>query len=184
MIGGHFAFPELPHAIGQFMFWAGVAGLVLFALAYCGVFDRFVWLQKWLGERKAKRDVGVSEAVAYVSFREWGKRFIDAAGSSDVDAVASLREFQQAALDGDVSIWGKHPPSEIFDLIQAGFWSRHQIEWFGLLKGNPTTEPTISASDGGNAPESLMTSRQQVEATWPKKRARLKFRAPWALTRG
>lgn len=169
MIGGHYAFPELPHALGLVMFWTGIAGLVAWGAVRLGFFDNVQILQRWLGSTPM-RDTSVGNAIAYVCYRNWDHGFSDAAGSNKVDAVAALQEFQQAAADDRVTIWGKAGRNAVFELIPAEYWRRHQIEWFGLLRGSATTEPTASVADRGNRYEELMTSRSQVEDVWPKKR--------------
>src|SRR5262245_37007548 len=71
-----------------------------------GFFDNVQILQRWFGSTPM-RDTPVSHAIAYVCYRDWDHRFSDAAGSKEVDAVAALQEFQQAAADDRVTIWGK-----------------------------------------------------------------------------
>jgi hypothetical protein len=177
LIGGHYAFPELPYALGLAMFWTGIAGLAAWGLVRLGVLDNIQFFQRWFGLAAPARDVGVGEAIAYVCYRDWGHNFSAAAGSRDVDAVAALHEFRQAASDDRVKIWGKRSRDAVFEPIPAEYWRRHQIEWFGLLRGPVTTEPTVSVADHGNRYEELMTSRTQVEEVWPKRGLHLRFRS-------
>ena len=97
------------------------------------------------------------------------EKFIDAAGTSGVDAVAALAEVRQAAADELITIWGKRPGQQVFEEVPPVFWVRHQIEWFGLLKNRATTEQTVSVADAGDRYEDLMTSRVQYRK-WPPKR--------------
>jgi hypothetical protein len=180
LIGGHYAFPDLPHLLGLVMFWVGIAGVALWGLLRFGVFDDIDFLQRWAGSVTPKRDVGVAAAIAYICYRNWDQDVFTAAGSSGMDAARALKDFQQAAADGDVPVWGIRD-REIYEPIPAEFWRRHQVEWFDLLKGKPTTEPMISASDRGERFKDLMTSRARVEELWPKKKGKLVFRLPWEM---
>jgi len=182
LIGGHYAFPDLPHELGQTMFWAGIVGLVLWAAASFGAFDRFEFITRRLGPQKPRRDVTVGDAVAFVCLRIWGSHFWEAAGNSSTDAVAAVRDLQQAAADGLVPIWGLRRGSDVFEAIPHEYWLRHQIEWFGLLRDSATTEPRVSAADRGDTYLSLMTSRSTIEANWPRKRKRIRLQFPWRVT--
>jgi hypothetical protein len=179
LIGVHYGFPELPHLIGLTLFWAGVIGLVLWGLAHLGAFDRFPFIAKLLGPPpEPVRDLEVDKAIAYVCFRQWGHSFQDAAGSRSADAVAGLRSFQQAAADGKVKIWGKAHHSNVFEPIPQEYWLKYQIEWFGLLRSRPTTEPAVIGVSRGSEYAELMTSKSQIEAIWPKKRKKLRLQSP------
>jgi hypothetical protein len=175
LIGGHYAFPVLPHAVGLALFYCGIVGLIVWVLVRLGFLDNVQFLQHWFGS--PVRDVSVGDAIAYVCYRDWGHNFLAAAGSRDVDAVTALQEFQQAAADDQVKIWGKPSRNAVFEAIPAEYWRRHQIEWFGLLRGPATTEPAVSVADHGNRYEELMTSRTQVEEVWPKRGLHLRFRS-------
>jgi hypothetical protein len=159
------------------MFWTGIAGLAVWGLVRLGVLDNIQIFQRWFGSAAPARDVGVAEAIAYVCYRDWGHNFLAAAGSRDVDVVTALQEFQQAAADDQVKIWGKPSHNAVFEPIPAEYWRRHQIEWFGLLRGPATTEPAVSVADHGNRYEELMTSRTEVEEVWPKRGLHLRFRS-------
>jgi hypothetical protein len=178
-IGSHYAFPELPHTLGLVLFWGGLGGLLLW----------FLWIGwRFLrapGSNAPARDVSVGEAISYVCFRHWGRRFVDAAGDRTADVNASLTAFCQAAADDRITIWGKTTSGAVFEKIPADFWRKNQIEWFGLLRREPATESTDPAVHHGLAPSirysDLMTSRTQVEAAWPKRRRWLVLRKPWEV---
>jgi len=112
---------------------------VIWGAVRLGFFDNVQILQHWFGSMPM-RDTRVSNAIAYVCYRNWDHGFSDAAGSNEVDAVAALQELQQAAADDRVTIWGKAGRNAVFELIPAEYWRRHQIEWFGLLRGSATTD--------------------------------------------
>jgi hypothetical protein len=125
----------------------------------------------------AMRDVSVGEALAYVCFREWGREFMDAAGATGTDAAGAMNEFLQAAADGGLQIWGKLNASGVFEPIPPEYWRKNQIEWFGLLKNAPTTQPSVTGVRDARYVE-LMTSRSQVEKAWARKTG-VRLRVPW-----
>jgi len=179
-IGSHYAFPDLPHALGLVLFWGGVAGLLLWVLW-------FAWrlLRASSGGAPA-RDVSVAEAISYVCFRRWGRRFLEAAGDREANVNTALTEFRQAAADDRITIWGKTTAGAVFEQIPADFWRKNQIEWFDLLRGRTKTESIDPLVTHGSALRAisyfdLMTSRAQVEAAWQRKRRRIVFRKPWEM---
>jgi len=83
-IGSHYAFPELPHTLGLILFWGGVAGLLLWNFW-------FVWrLLRSSHANEPARNVSVGEAISYVCFRRWGRRFLDAAGDRTAEVAITL----------------------------------------------------------------------------------------------
>jgi hypothetical protein len=124
--------------------------------------DKRIFASVWHdGDAPENRDVTVGEAIAYLCFGEWGKRFLDAAQSSAHDANSKLAEFLQSAADGEIPIWGKKKTGGVYEPIPREFWFKNQIEWFGLLK-----DAALSESSIGNQGERyffLMTSRAAME---------------------
>jgi hypothetical protein len=108
------------------------------------------------------RDVSVHDAIAYICFGARGRRFFDAASAPEISADREFKQFQQAAADGDVPVWGRTSKAHVFAPIDKEFWRKNRIEWFGLLKGEPYTEPI---ERGGDPPRyiDLMTSRAETE---------------------
>jgi hypothetical protein len=123
------------------------------------------------------RDVGVGEAIAYIGFREWGKSFFDAAGSSEIDGNTEYRAFLQAAADGDLTVWGQRGEGRVYAVIPASYWVDHEIEWFGLLKNDPHTQ-AIAGLRKQRLPANyrdLMTSRAEIARIWPPASPRLEL---------
>jgi hypothetical protein len=112
------------------------------------------------------RDIGVSEAIAYVCFRKWGSKFYDAAGSNEVSGAKEYDEFLQAVADDQIPIWGKKENYHVYEPVPHEYWFDNRIEWFDLLKDKPSTEVAIG-SVRGERYLSLMTSRKAVEHFWP-----------------
>ena len=108
------------------------------------------------------RDVSVDEAIAYICFGAWGRKFFDAANSPEVSGSREFNQFQQAAADGEVPVWGRLSKARLFEPIDKEFWRKNRIEWFGSLKGEPHTE---QIERHGTQPRyiDLMTSRAETE---------------------
>lgn len=107
------------------------------------------------------RDVGVDDAIAFLCFRDWGKRFLDAAGSGKFGSEYDM--FLQAAADGLVPIWGKRENWDVHQPIPRDYWYHNRIDWFSLLKGDAKSESSTQTFQGGRY-LSLMTSKAAVEA--------------------
>jgi hypothetical protein len=116
----------------------------------------------------AIRDAGVSEAVAYVCFGQWGKSFFEAAATKDVDGAAGYDQYLQSAADGIVPVWGRRNQISVYEPIPHEYWYKNRIDWFSLLKGDPKTESS-EHSFSGDRYLSLMTSRAAIEARWTPK---------------
>src|SRR5260370_34336952 len=73
LIGGHYAFPVLPHAVGLALFYCGIVVLIVWVLVRLGFLDNVQFLQHWFGS--PVRDLSVGDAIAYVCYRDWGHCF-------------------------------------------------------------------------------------------------------------
>jgi hypothetical protein len=114
-----------------------------------------------------ERDIGISEAVGYVAFREWNKSFKDVAGSSDVSGGPENDEVWQALADGVVPSWGKRDEYGVHEPIPASYWFANKVEWFSLLRGRERTQSNVSSFTGDQY-TSVKTSRTAVENYWPE----------------
>jgi hypothetical protein len=142
----------------------GFASYRLFASEHQKVLN----LQERLGksEQSDERDAGIGEAVGYICFREWGQNFLAAAGSQFASGAKEYDELLQACADGHVLIWGKRNNYGVHEPIPKEFWFKNRIDWFSLLRNEPTTEHA-STSFNGDSYSALMTSRAAVERYWP-----------------
>jgi hypothetical protein len=125
-----------------------------------------------------QRDVAVDEANAYLCFGTWGRSFFDAAASSEVDANWELKQFQQAAADGHVPVWGRQSRGRLYEPIQKEYWLKCRIDWFSLLRAQPQTEPYYSNDTTQPRYTDLMTSRTATErllATQPAATTKVKL---------
>ena len=107
------------------------------------------------------RDVGAGEAVAYLCFGEWGKRFFDAAESTATSGAAEYDQFLQGAADGIIPMWGKKEMHRVYEPIPKEFWFKNRIDWFSLLRGDAHSESSTRSHSDRYL--SLMTSRAALE---------------------
>jgi hypothetical protein len=121
-------------------------------------------------QSKVPRDRPLGEALAYACFRQWGRRFIDAAGTHGSGVNEELGKWHQLARDGRVAVWGIRTQHSTYERLGPEYWSDHEVEWFSLLKGKDSSEPTTQAYSDQLRYDGLMVSRAQVEKEWPKRK--------------
>ncbi len=120
------------------------------------------------GSLTIKRDTPVAEAIAWVVFRSWGKTFFDAAESSLADGNKEFALFLQAAADGDVTVWGILDGASVYIPIPKEYWRTHSIDWFSALREDAHSQPNNPNDDTRESYAKLMTSKTEVERTWPR----------------
>ena len=74
---------------------------------------------------------------------------------------------RQAALDGEIRIWGKLSHYGPHSLIPADYWKIWHIEWFSTLKGESESEIAEIGYSGGEKYYDLMVSKAEIEKKWP-----------------
>lgn len=115
-----------------------------------------------------KRDKRASEALAFAVFGEWGEKFSSVPTHlSDWNSVnPPMEQFREAALNRQLTVWGKPGASLIFEEIPWTYWRDHGLELHSLLMGRALTTPlmevehTLVFSD-------VMVSQFEVERVWP-----------------
>lgn len=118
--------------------------------------------QTMVKARELKSDTSLSEALGYVAFGEWGKAYSDAILAGNVAHSEITAQFRQKAFDGDLTVWGKHSESRLFEPIPKDHWRDHSITLTDLVS------PALS---GGAEPyRELMLNRREVEKVWPHER--------------
>jgi hypothetical protein len=115
---------------------------------------------------QVRRDVTVSEALAFVQFRQWHLRFLDAAGTAGNRVTEHLDRLVQLAADAELTIWGKLERDGVWRKIDPEFWLDYRIEWFGLLRSEARTESRRHDIDMRTYHE-LMVSRAEIERLFP-----------------
>lgn len=121
------------------------------------------------GRPEAKRDTEMHLALAYIETREWGLRFVDIVMKPGApDKGFSPATVRQAAIDGEIRVWGKPSQNGPYVLIPAGYWEIWQIDWYSAW-GKCHTEIAESGYTGGTKHYDLMVSKVEIEKKWPPK---------------
>lgn len=119
---------------------------------------------------KAVRDTKMHLAFAFIETGKWGADFFTlAANPGPKNKGFSHADLRQAALDGDIRVWGRLSPNNPHDLITPQYWRIWHIEWFSCLKGECQTEIAEVGYKGGHKYYDLMVSKAEIEAKWPPK---------------
>ena len=122
--------------------------------------------------KKAERDTGMLEALAFLQSGHWGLIPNNLLATKDTDRqpiLNCLQDMRQAALDGDIRVWGRSSPGSPQDLIPKGEWKILKIKFLSLFHDNSQTKTEL-AEIGVNSPlkyHDLMVSRLEVEQKWP-----------------
>lgn len=132
-----------------------------------GYSEEWKWqAAKLEGRTKIERDKPLGEALAYAGLGRWGGQFFDAVAHGIGEANVPLRKFEQLAYDGRLHVWGKgEQHRDLYEEIPREHWKNNHVEWFGLLRGKPRTEPRKQAGDPPYY--DLMVSRAEFEQAMP-----------------
>jgi hypothetical protein len=117
------------------------------------------------------RNVCLGEAVSYVSFREWGRTFLEAMALRNaplVKANPAYDHFLQAIADGEVPVWGKRFQGEVHEPIENSFWFDNRLDFLSLARKEAISESSDHIGTKATSYTHLMTSRETVERYWPR----------------
>ena len=119
-------------------------------------------------ERAGRRDITISEGVCWIVFRRWGLTVQTDGGGHLDHLVAAIDEVRQAALDGNVHIWGKINRSGVHHRILPAFWSDNRIEHASIYDPNPiaTAHTACEHLRPRERYMDLMASRAEFESEW------------------
>lgn len=117
---------------------------------------------------KRRRDTTVSEALAYAALGRWGESFMEVplhyaewnAGKPFVE------QFQKAARDGALTVWGKQGVGTVYEEIPTTYWREHGLDVQSIMMGRAATVPMVEMEATALFSD-LMVNREEVERTWP-----------------
>lgn len=117
---------------------------------------------------KSRRDTTLSEALAYAALGRWGEKFSKVPlHLADWESVRPpMDQFREAALRGDLMVWGKPAALSIFEQIPHTYWREHSLDVQSLMMGRAVTSP-LAEMEATALFEDLMVNRSEVERTWP-----------------
>lgn len=170
--------------VSESLQWAGLAvGAALIAVSALG----FLWhAVTWFRRRRRiaqparpdtataaaspQADTPLEEALAYARFREWGRSATDAWASGEADLAARVHEFEQAAVDGRLSVWARNNWQWHAPLlpVPTEHWETHQVFWNGLIRGEggrTTRRPDHGEGHGGGLND-VTVSKMEIERIW------------------
>ncbi|MDX1486579.1 MAG: hypothetical protein R3268_00155 [Acidiferrobacterales bacterium] len=115
---------------------------------------------------EGKHDVWLLDAIKYVAFGSW-----DVSIGMEADHFSSVHDAEvrviQAAVDGDLPVWGKKGFSGPLLSIPAEYWEFYGLEWRNILADQPgelTTEQKVHGQiHGDGVRRELKTSKAVVE---------------------
>jgi hypothetical protein len=105
----------------------------------------------------SRERVIMREALGFIDNGEWNKR---------PRRATSARKMREAAIHGDISIWGSSGINIQPLPIKAAYWEHWQIDWPSMLRGEAETAPLDSEATGVKF-YSLTVGKAEVERIWP-----------------
>ncbi|SMF02258.1 hypothetical protein SAMN06265365_14328 [Tistlia consotensis] len=128
------------------------------------------------------RDVGLAEALAYVSFRSWGRSPAEVAALGEEAEQDRCRQLLEALCDGSLTLWGRRRDDGGLEAIPSA-------DWRALRDAcDPGRALALTAFRAGPIAERydhLLASRDDLERRWPPYRdgSGLRFGEPRVATR-
>jgi len=119
--------------------------------------------------REPKRDTSVIEALAYIAFHRWGGDSNDALLAVFDESSDPIREFRQAARDGEITVWGRQRSNRVYDKIPLDHWSKHGLDGKALMHGTAATRWTDIHGSADEEYHGLMVSKAEIERHWPSR---------------
>jgi hypothetical protein len=119
---------------------------------------------------KGDRNTALAYALGYAVHANWESpirygHFI--MGPKD-NLDGPIERFREAALAGELRVWGRRQPNGLFELIEPGFWEDNTLDDVSLraLFSQARTVPFEDAKTEGRFYD-IMVNRTEVERTWP-----------------
>ncbi len=140
------------------------------------IYRRFRVLNKGKGSAQSTakdtklitRDTPMRDALAYIVTRIWGSTQADI----EIEQFGyAIREMNQAATDGIVTIWGAKQKNGRLIEIPTKYWEDWQLEILSVFYSDGvSTELATLPKINNDKYYDLMISKAQVEQKWPPKK--------------
>lgn len=116
------------------------------------------------------RDTGIEHALGYAIHANWEMpvgygQFITI---PPIDLDRPIERFREAALAGELRVWGRRQPNGLIEEIKQDFWGDNTIDETAIraLFGQSRTIPFEDAKTAGRF-YGIMVNRAEVERVWP-----------------
>jgi hypothetical protein len=167
--------------IGLSMNWT--VGILLVGMALA--FAASVWLKPFrkIPHRAMQRDIPLQHASFFIVSHRWPspqeKPFTETLIGTDVSNA--LQKLRQAALDGQLKIWGRLKHDSVFAEVEPSFWKENDIDFLSAYMGQNTPDKPFSKSfeDGEGRYAEFQVSKSQVESIWGPSVENLVIDAPF-----
>jgi hypothetical protein len=118
--------------------------------------------------KSAVRDTKMHVALAYIETGNWEQDFYEYMATPNANEKGgSYRKVRQAALDGELIVWGTRGEGEPHIKIPQKYWEDWKIEWFSALQKASRTSMSDIGHKGTKIYYDLMVSRTEIEKKWP-----------------
>lgn len=113
-----------------------------------------------------ERDTKLGDALAYIVTGAFDRKAVwENEGGAISGLGEALKQFEQAARDGKVQVWGKQENWGVFDPIPAEYWSNHSVHFLDLFREETDIEYNRSPLPHYKG---LRVSRAEFEKQWPR----------------
>ncbi len=129
-----------------------------------------------------KHNVSLLEAIHYVASGKWSNVH-KLVGSETVlvddDVIDGIsrawRDLEQAAIDGDIRIWGENSRGHWIPITDKAYWKRHWINWMQIMTADEENDwglnevIGVDVNDRSKKDElyhKYNTSKQDIEKLW------------------
>lgn len=116
-----------------------------------------------IAQPRPQPDTKLSDAIAWASFREWGKH-----PATATDMAGRVEEMQRAIMEGKIKLWGKDAILTYGkeELVPRDHFDTHRITEDSVLDAEGRTVHKLFPDRGGYR-RALRVSKSQVEKLWP-----------------
>ena len=88
-----------------------------------------------------ERDTRLGDALAYVVTGNFDRKAVwENEGGAISGMGDALKQFEKAARDGKVNVWGKRENWSVYDPIPADYWSTHGVDFLDLFRPETDVE--------------------------------------------
>jgi hypothetical protein len=122
-----------------------------------------------INRRTPDRDTHIKEALWYAITGDWdaGAGSMLFGNAHRLDAV--IDRFREAAIDGELRVWGMRQDDGLYQLIEPSFWESNTVDRAALFAfmGAGASTQALNGDETGEEFSGIMVNRAEVEGVWP-----------------